>query len=228
MPSEDHIPQPCLRCGYDLSSVPSATVCPECGFAGWRSRLLMPKGSPWQQRYRGSAVRRYLLLLRAFGGGPRSWREVFCSVRPGGNDGLLAAHVFAGVLGCAAVALVSLVAPALAVGRLSLNRASLLGDVMLFGMLVCWLVGLLMLLWCVIAWAAVVTQRRLGRSHAWGIMIHAAALLPLAAVLTAGGLVISLPGWLILGCIGGAPVLAASWGRWGVAVAQVVEEPPDG
>ena len=188
----------------------------------------MPKGSPWQQRYRGSAVRRYLLLLRAFAGGPRSWRAVFCSVRPGGADGLLVAHVFAGALGCAAVALVSVVAPALTVGPPSLIRARLLADVLLFAVLVCWIVGLLTLLWCVIAWAAVVTQRLLGRSHAWGIMIHAAALLPLAVVLTTGSLVGSLPGWLVLVCIGGAPVLAAIWGRWGIAVAQVAEEPPDG
>ena len=228
MTSEDHIPQPCLRCGYDLSSVPSATVCPECGFAGWRSRLPMPKGSPWQQRYRGSAVRRYLLLLRALCGGPQSWRAVFCSVRPGGTDGLLAAHVFAAVLGCSAVALVSLLTNSLAGGLPNPARSSVLVSVVMFAVLVCWLVGLLMLLWCVVAWAAVVTQRRLDGSHAWGIMIHAAALLPPAVVLTAGGLALSRPGWRTLGCVGGAPVLAAIWGRWGVAVAPVVEEPANG
>ena len=60
-------PSTCVRCGYDLRTIPPDTDCPECGTSVWysrRGRLLRYADGPWLSRLdRGLRVLRWCRLV---------------------------------------------------------------------------------------------------------------------------------------------------------------------
>jgi hypothetical protein len=182
----------------------------------------MPAGTPWQQPYRGSFVRRYVLLLRAFAGGPSAWASVFASVRPEPFGGPL----WPNVLAVAAVAMLCIMAAMVQPAGTLVPPSPL--EVLSVLVFIVWVTFALMLAWCIVACTVVEAQRRLSRRHAWAVMSHAAVLLPIGLAITGMALLAGGRGTVVVVLLLFTPLSAAAFGGWGLGKATVAEEQGDG